>query len=110
MDYISESAKLKAKLKFHDAETKMKSELEKLETLKQLEMVQAQAEQADIMDHFPLFVQSELDRLPQADVKSYVTDFFERHSDDMEPVAYPPAASADYFSGTQIPVLLKRKF
>ena len=28
MDYISKSAKLKAKLKFHDAETKMKPELE----------------------------------------------------------------------------------
>ena len=75
----------------------------KLETLKQLEIVQAQAEQADIMDHSPLFVQSELDRLPQADVKSYVKDFLEKHSNDMEPVACPPAASADYFSGTQFP-------
>lgn len=75
MEYLAETARLRTKLKFFDAENKVKSELEKIQTMKQLEEVNAKAEALKDADHFTELKVPEVEKLPQTDVKQYVRDY-----------------------------------
>lgn len=92
-DHLAEFTCLKAKLTFHDAETKVKAELEKIKTLKELEILSAKTEILNITEPFSLSTQDEVEKLPVSDTKRYTQNYASSqylNHNDVKPFVQPP--------------------